>query len=200
MHHHEHRDGHGNPTDLQQYIARLDDPGRDEWQRPDAVLDLLGLTANTVVCEIGPGSGYFTLRLAQRAGHVHAVDVEPQLLALLRDRVGQAGVTNVTPILALPADPLVAPSSCDVVVTVNTLHHVPALASYLRRLRATLRPGGRLVVIDFHNRETPVGPPVDHRMAREVLLEHARSAGLQPSAEHDVLPYQYFVVLQTNER
>jgi ubiquinone/menaquinone biosynthesis C-methylase UbiE len=191
----EHRDHHGNPTDLERYIARLDDPGRDEWQRPDVALATLGVTHGNVVCEIGTGTGYFALRLAKLAAWVYAIDVEPQLLALLRDRAASAGVNNLTPVLGLALDPLMPPSTCDIVLTVNTFHHVPDKAAYLRRLQSALRPGGRVAIIDFHKRDLPVGPPVDHKLAREDCLTQIRDAGLRVLAEHDSLPYQYFFIV-----
>jgi len=190
----EHRDHHGNPDDLKAYIARLDDPGRDEWQRPDVVLATLGITKESVVCEIGTGTGYFSLRLAKQAAWVYAIDVETQLLSLLRERAASARVQNLTPVLGLPLDPLIPPTSCDLILTVNTFHHVPEKAAYLRRLQQVLRPGGRLAIVDFHKRELPVGPPVDHKLAREECLEQIRAAGLQVLSEHDILPHQYFLI------
>jgi ubiquinone/menaquinone biosynthesis C-methylase UbiE len=189
------RDHHGNPADLSEYIARLDDPARDEWQRPDVVLNALGITRTSVACDVGAGTGYFALRLAKLAAQVYAVDVEPQLLSLLRDRVASAGLHNVTPVLGLPHDPMIPAAACDLVLVVNVFHHVPEKAAYLRRLQAALRPGGRLAIIDFHKRELPVGPPVDHKFAREDCLEQIRAAGLQLVTEHESLPYQYFLVV-----
>jgi len=188
----EHRDHHGNPEDLKEYIARLDDPGRDDWQRPDVVLTALGMTRESVVCEIGTGTGYFALRLAKLAAWIYAVDVEPRLLSLLRDRAAGAGVQNLTPVLGLPLDPAIPPASCDLILTVNTFHHVPEKATFLRRLRRALRPAGQVAIVDFHKRELPVGPPVDHTFAREDCLEQIRAAGLRVSREFDTLPYQYF--------
>jgi 2-polyprenyl-3-methyl-5-hydroxy-6-metoxy-1,4-benzoquinol methylase len=138
------RDHHGNPADLNEYIARLDNPARDEWQRPDVVLAALGINQTSVVCDVGAGTGYFALRLAKLAAQVYAVDVEPQLLSLLRDRVASAGLQNVTPVLGLPHDPLIPASACDLILIVNVFHHVPEKAAYLRRLQDGLRPGGRL--------------------------------------------------------
>ena len=189
------RDHHGNPADLNEYIARLDDPARDEWQRPDVVLNALGITRTSVACDVGAGTGYFALRLAKLAAQVYAGDVEPQLLSLLRDRVASAGLHNVTPVLGLPHDPMIPAAACDLVLVVNVFHHVPEKAAYLRRLQAALRPGGRLAIIDFHKRELPVGPPVDHKFAREDCLEQIRAAGLQLVTEHESLPYQYFLVV-----
>jgi ubiquinone/menaquinone biosynthesis C-methylase UbiE len=193
------RDHHGNPADLSEYIARLDDPARDEWQRPDVVLAALGITQTSVVCDVGAGTGYFALRLAKLAAQVYAVDVEPQLLSLLRDRVASAGLQNVTPVLGLPHDPLIPPAVCDLILVVNVFHHVPERAAYLRRLQAALRPGGRAAIIDFHKRELPVGPPVDHKLSRDDCLEHIRAAGLQVVTELDSLPYQYFLVMSPKE-
>jgi ubiquinone/menaquinone biosynthesis C-methylase UbiE len=190
------RDHHGNPADLKEYIARLDNPERDEWQRPEAVLAALGITQTSVVCDVGAGTGYFALRLAKLAAQVY---VEPQLLSLLRDRVASAGLHNVTPVLGLPYDPLVPAAACDLVLVVNVFHHVPEKAAYLRRLQAALRPGGRVAIIDFHKRELPVGPPVDHKLSREDCLEQVRAAGLQVVTELDSLPYQYFLVLSPKE-
>ncbi|MFI5290342.1 MAG: class I SAM-dependent methyltransferase [Polyangia bacterium] len=193
-HHH-----HGNPEDLTAYLAKLDSPDRDEWQKPDEVLRAIGIRAGQTACEIGAGSGYFTLRMAAQVGaggQVFAVEVEPRLLIVLRDRLVAAGARNVTPVLGLDADPLLPRASCDLILIVNTFHHFSDGTAYLKRLVEALKPGGRLVNIDFHNRETPVGPPVEHRINRAVFLTYARAAGLKLAGEHELLPHQYFLVLE----
>jgi ubiquinone/menaquinone biosynthesis C-methylase UbiE len=75
-------------------------------------------------------------------------------------------------------------------------HHFPNRPAYLRRLARALKPSGRLVNIDYHKRETPVGPPLEHRVSREAFLEEAKEAGLKLVTEHGFLPHQYFLVLQ----
>jgi SAM-dependent methyltransferase len=190
---------HGNPADIEGYIHRLEEPGRADWQKPDEVIQRLGLKPGQVVCDIGAGSGYFALRLGRvlgPKGHVWAVDVEPRMLAVLGERIAVAGARNVTPVLGLPGDPLLPPASCDLVLVVNTYHHFPDGVLYLRRLGEALRPGGRLVNIDFHKRETPFGPPLEHRIAREEFLRQAQTAGLMLVDEPTLLPYQYFVILR----
>ena len=77
----------------------------------------------------------------------------------------------------------------------NTYHHFPDGPAFLRRLVRALRPGGRIANVDFHRRETPVGPPVEHRVAREAFVRDARRVGLRLAAERDFLPYQYFLIL-----
>jgi SAM-dependent methyltransferase len=199
---HGERGRYGNPADLDAYIERLADPARDAWQKPDEVVAALKLRPGQTACDVGAGPGYFTLRLARAvgpSGRVYAVDVEPKILDALRERLAGSGLRNVTPVLALAEDPLIPPGACDVVMVVDTYHHFPDREVYLRRLARTLRSGGRIVNIDYHKRETPVGPPLDHRLSREVFLAEARSAGLAVVEEPAFLPYQYFVVLRPRD-
>jgi ubiquinone/menaquinone biosynthesis C-methylase UbiE len=191
---------HGNPRDFRLMLGRLEDPGRARWQRPARLVRALGLRPGRTVAEIGAGSGYLARRVARAVGprgRVYAVDVEPRMLAVLVQRLRRRGLTNVTPVLGRDDDPLLPARSCDVVLVVNTYHHFPGGPRYLRRLRRLLRPGGRLVNVDFHRLETPVGPPVERRVARETFLRHARRAGLRLSREVTFLPYQYCLILRS---
>jgi SAM-dependent methyltransferase len=190
---------YGNPSDLDDYIAQLSSPARDAWQKPDQVVAALGLAKGQTACDIGAGPGYFTLRLARAVGptgFVYAEDVEARMLTTLRERLERARVRNVAPVLGLSDDPLLPPGSCDVVLVVDTYHHFPDRAAYLQRLRRALKPRGRVVNIDYHRRPTPVGPPIDHRVARETFLSEAKGAGLTLAGEESFLPYQYFLLLQ----
>jgi ubiquinone/menaquinone biosynthesis C-methylase UbiE len=190
-----HTGHHGNPDDLDKYIAEMEEPERAKWQKPDEVVAALGMKPPQVACDIGAGPGYFSLRLAKVAGQVFAVDVEPKMLEVLRKRIEAAGTKNVTPVLALPGDALLPASACDVVLIVDTYHHFPDGPAYLRALTKALRPGGRIVNIDFQKRELPLGPKLEHKVSREDFLKDAKAAGLKLAAEHDFLPYQYFLVL-----
>src|SRR5262245_20114560 len=204
-----HRDGHGvpggfgahgNPRDFQLMLGRLEDPGRARWQRPARLLRAIGVRSGQTVAEIGAGSGYLVRRVARVVGprgRVYGVDAEPRMLAVLIERLRRGGLTNVTPVLGRDDDPLLPARSCDLVLVVNTYHHFPGGPRYLRRLRRLLRPGARLVNVDFHRRETPVGPPIERRIARETFLRHARRAGLRLSREATFLPYQYCLVLRS---
>jgi len=197
MAHGQHSHGkHGNPDDLDAYIAKMEAPDRAAWQKPDEVLRALGLKPGQTACDLGTGPAYFALKLAKVARHVFAVDVEPRILEVARQRIVAAGARNITPVLGLPDDPLLPGESCDVVLIVDTFHHFPDGVAYLKRVSRLLKPEGRVVNIDFHKRETPVGPPVDHRVARETFLEQATRAGLKVVGEPTMLPYQYFLVLQ----
>jgi len=190
---------HGNPEDLDGYIAKMEAPDRADWQKPDEVVRALGLRPGDVACDVGAGPGYFTLRLARAVGpqgRVYAVDVVPEMIAALRERLREAGVGNVTPVLARDDDSLLPPQACDLVLVVDTFHHFPDGAAYLRSLLPRLRPGGRIVNVDFHRREMPVGPPLENKVAREDFLAAAQAAGLRVVEEKGFLPYQYFLVLR----
>lgn len=191
------RDRLGNPEDLAAYLARLEGPERAAWQKPDEVVARLGLRAGDVVCDVGVGPGYFTLRLARAvgpAGRVHAIDAEPRMLEILEGRAREAGLANVRPLLATDGAAL-PPEPVDVVLAVNAFHHFPDRAAYLRALAGKLRPGGRIVNVDFQAGDLPVGPPPDHKLSREDFLASAKAAGLRVAREETFLPYQYFVVL-----
>jgi len=197
---HGHRPGHdrlGNPEDFAAYLAKLDDPARLEWQRPDEVVAALGLGPGGLAADVGAGPGIFTLRMARAvgpSGRVHAIDAEPRMLELLRGRAAAAGLANVHPHLAAGGVP-VLPEPVDVVLVVNTFHHFPDGPGTLRSLAGRLRPGGRLVNLDFQAGELPVGPPAEAKVSREEFLSAAAAAGLAVAGERTFLPYQYFLVL-----
>ena len=190
---------HGNPDDLEAYIARMEEPGRAQWQKPDDVVAALKLKSGQIACDIGAGPGYFSLRLARAvgdSGRVFAVEVEPRILEALRKRIESAKARNVTPVLSLPDDALLPRAACDLILIVDTYHHFADGPAYLRGLTRSLRPGGHIVNIDFHKRELPVGPPVDHKVSREAFLKDSQAAGLALVAEPAFLPYQYFLILE----
>jgi ubiquinone/menaquinone biosynthesis C-methylase UbiE len=184
-------------SDTAAYIASLEDPARDQWQKPDAVVEALKLRPGEVVADIGAGSGYFSLRFARAVGdrgRVYAVDIDPEMIRHLNRRRRDEHLRNVVTVLSDPDDPLLPEGSVDRVVIVDTWHHVEDHATYLQRLRKVLRPGGQVVQIDFQKRELPVGPPLSMKIAREDLVKEMEAAGFQLSGEQTFLPYQYFLV------
>lgn len=183
-------------ADPQAYIASLEDPARDDYQKPDEVLKALALRPGEVVADIGAGSGYFTLRFARavgESGRVYAVDVSPDMIRYLNRRIRDARLPNVVTVLSDPEDPLLPDASVDRFVIVDTWHHVEEQAKYLGLMKRMLKPGGQVVHIDFQKRELPIGPPLSMKIARDDLVRQMESAGFRLSAEHTFLPYQYFL-------
>jgi predicted methyltransferase len=188
---------HQRHEDPKAYIASLDDPSRDAYQKPDEVMKALALRPGEVVADVGAGSGYFALRFARAVGdtgRVYAVDVSPDMVRHLNRRLRDAGVRSVFTVLADPDDPLLPDTSVDRFVIVDTWHHVEDQAKYLGLMKKMLKPGGQVVHIDFQKRELPVGPPPAMKIAREDLVRQMEEAGFRLAAEHAFLPYQYFLV------
>jgi ubiquinone/menaquinone biosynthesis C-methylase UbiE len=188
---------HERHADAQAYIASLEDPSRDAYQKPQEVLAALALREGEVVADIGAGSGYFTVRLARAVGEkgrVYAVDISPDMIRHLNRRVRDEGLRNVVTVLSDPDDPLLAEASVDRFVVVDTWHHIEDQAKYLALMRRMLRPGGQVVMIDFQKREMPIGPPLSMKIAREDLVTEMEGAGWRLAREHTFLPYQYFLV------
>ncbi len=181
------------------YIALLEDPSRDAYQKPHEVIAALHIREGEAIADIGAGSGYFTLRLARHVGEkgrVYAVDVSPDMILHLNRRIRDLGVRNVETVLAAPDDPLLADASLDRVFICDTWHHIPDQARYLSLLKRLLKRGGQIVMIDYQKRELPVGPPVSMKVAREDLLRQLKDGGFRLAQEHDFLPYQYFLVFE----
>jgi ubiquinone/menaquinone biosynthesis C-methylase UbiE len=196
---HEMRHRHDDPM---AYIASLDDPKRDAYQKPDEVMKALALREGEVVADIGAGSGYFALRFAKAvgaSGRVYAVDISPDMVRHLNRRLRDASVRNVFTVLADPDDPLLPDASVDRFVIVDTWHHVEDQTTYLGLIKRMLKPGGQVVHIDFQKRELPIGPPVSMKIAREDLVKQMEGAGFRLSAEHTFLAYQYFLVFTPAE-
>ena len=185
--------------DPKAYIAMLDDPARDAYQKPHQVITALKLKEGEVVADIGAGSGYFTFRLAHHvgdSGRVYAVDVSPDMIVHLNRRIRDLKLTNVVTILSAPDDPLLIDASIDRFFICDTWHHIPDHPRYLALMKKMLKPGGQVVMIDFKKTQTPVGPPLEMRISRDDLLKEMDTNGFHLEAEQTFLPHQYFLVFE----
>lgn len=194
--HHEHH----RFDDAEAWAKQFDDPSRDAWQRPEAVLDYLALPPDAHVADLGAGTGYFTVRLARRLprGRVLANDIEPDMVRYLGERAAKEGLENVVPVQGRPDDPAL-PEPVDVAFLCNVYHHIEDPVGYFRALAEQLRPGGRVIVVDFE-KDAPAdvpGPPPHMRVGRDALVAELARAGFElVRADGDVLPYQYIVELR----
>ncbi len=185
--------------DPKAYIAHLDDPHREAYQKPDEVVAALHLKKGEVIADIGAGSGYFTFRLARQVGdkgRVYAVDVNPDLVVHLNRRIRDLNVRNVVTILSAPDDPLLPDASVDRFFMCDTWHHISGHPQYLSKLKKMLKPGGQVILVDFKKAKTPVGPPMEIRIDRADLVREMETNGFCLAAEHEFLEYQYFLIFQ----
>src|SRR5206468_3894275 len=152
---------HRSFADVEQWVAVFDDPARDAYQKPREVVRALRIRPGMRVADVGAGTGYFSRYLSAAvgaAGTVLAVDTEPELVRYLRERAEKEKTDNVVPILASPDNPRLPRGAVDLVLLVDTFHHIDHRVAYFGSLRRTLAPGGRVAVVDWQKRETPVGP------------------------------------------
>lgn len=172
----------------------FDDPARDAWQKPHEVIQALGLRPNSTVADIGSGTGYFSARLAHFVpqGRVYGVDVEPDMVKYLRERAKREGLRNITAIAGEPGNPRL-PERVDVVLMVDVYHHITDRKQYLRTLRDSLNPGGRVAIVDF-NQQSKMGPPRRERIKPEQVKAELKQSGYTLLKEHAFLPDQYFLI------
>lgn len=187
---------HALHRDSKTYIAMLEDPKRDAYQKPHEVLMALDLKPNEVIADIGAGSGYFSFRFSRHVGQgrVYAVDVSPDMILHMNRQIRDREIKNVTTVLAPPDDPLLPNASLDRIFICDSWHHIDKQTEYLALLKKLLKPGGQLVMIDFQKHELPLGPPMAMKIAREDLVRQLEGAGFHLLREHTFLPYQYFLV------
>jgi cyclopropane fatty-acyl-phospholipid synthase-like methyltransferase len=180
--------------DAQKWSQVFDDPKRDAWQKPHEVIQALTLKPDAVIADLGAGTGYFSVRFAHMVpqGRVYGVDTEPDMVKHLAERAQREGLKNLRAVAAKADDPRL-PEKVDLVVLVDVYHHVENRERYFAKLREALRPGGRLAIIDFRM-DSPVGPPVQARMAPEQVKAELQRAGYSLQQEHGFLPNQYFLV------
>lgn len=185
--------------DVPHWVKVFDDPERDGWQKPAEVVKALGLAPGMTVADVGAGTGYFSRYLAEAVGAggtVFAVEVEPNLVTHLRERSEKEGTGNVVPVLGSADNPRLPAGGVDLILIVDTLHHIDDRPAYLRRVQRALKPGGRIAVVDFKKEESPVGPPPEHRLARDQVLQEFELAGYRLVEEKALLQYQYFLLFR----
>lgn len=176
--------------DVEAYVAKFDSPERDEWQKPEEVLDFINLKNSDILADIGAGTGYFSVRAAKRLnpGKVLAVDSEPNMLEYLRKRAFNLGIKNIETVLSVHHQ-VNLPQMANVILLVGTFHHIEERNTYFAELRKSLAPEGKLIIIE-NKAGTPIEPPAEMVVTPEQVVEELKSAGFNLIAESTTLPYQ----------
>jgi ubiquinone/menaquinone biosynthesis C-methylase UbiE len=183
-------------TGAEQWAQVFDDPDRDKWQKPHEVIQALGLKPDSTVADIGAGTGYFATRLAHMVpqGTVYGVDTEPDMVKYLSERAKKLDLKNLV-VLQSKSDSPQLPQKVDLVMFVDVFHHVESRPGYLEKIRASLKPNGRIAVIDF-KLDGPIGPPIEGRISPDQVKAELKNAGFSLKQEYDFLPNQYFLIFQ----
>jgi ubiquinone/menaquinone biosynthesis C-methylase UbiE len=160
-------------------------------------MDAMAIADASVVADIGAGSGWFTIRLARRVGPqglVYAQDVQKEMINAIVRRVSREGFNNVKPVLGFKSDPRL-PAAVDAVLMVDAYHEIEDRVSMLSNLARSLKPQGRIGIIDFRLDGAGPGPEADERVSPDVVVKDAKEAGLRLLRQETFLPYQYFLIL-----
>jgi len=188
--------------DVEHWTKVFDDPSRDQWQRPQAVVEALALRPGMTVADLGAGTGYFSRHLAAAVGPngtVLAIETEPNLVVHLRERAEKESTANVVPVLASRDNPRLPWGVVQVLLIVDTFHHIDDRRAYFERLTPVLAREARIAVIDWKKTELPVGPDIDHKLARAQVVDEMKAAGFHLVDEPRALPYQYFLIFSSRE-
>lgn len=180
-------------------IAWLDRPEREAEEHPAEVLDALELRGGEVVADLGAGSGYFTFRIAPkvgRSGKVLAVDIQDEMLDTIRRRASELKITNVDEVKASETDPGLPANTVDLVLMVDVYHELAYPYEVMTRVHQALRPGGRVVFVEYRKEDPRVPIKEVHKMSVEQLEREMRVVGFRHLRTVETLPLQHIVIFE----
>lgn len=178
---------------------------RDSREREEdgaTMIKQLKVQPGQTICDMGCGNGYHTLKLAKLVGptgKVLAVDIQPEMLTLLREAAKQAEITNVKPILGSLTDPHLPAGSVDLVLCVDVYHEFSHPEHMLRAIRKSLRPQGRLVLVEFREEDENVPIRPEHKMSKQQVLKELTPNGFKLVEQFDGLPWQHLMFFEPSE-
>jgi ubiquinone/menaquinone biosynthesis C-methylase UbiE len=177
--------------------AWLERRDRDVEEDTSLAVRLLGLKKGWVVADVGAGSGYYTLRMAKAvgdAGKVYANDLQPGMIEILQKNVEKAKLTNVVPVLGSIDDPKLPAESLDMILMVDVYHEFSRPQQMLRKMREALKPGGRLVLLEYRAEDPNVPIRPEHKMTKAQVKQELEAEGFKQSRVYDDLPWQHLFV------
>ncbi|MCB9800544.1 MAG: class I SAM-dependent methyltransferase [Candidatus Omnitrophica bacterium] len=182
--------------DIDKYIAFLEREDRDQWQKPEKIIEILALSGSETVADLGAGSGYFTFRFSKALprGKAIAMDIEPEMIRHIYHRSMVEGISNIEVKIISPDDPEV-PSETDLVFICDVLHHVQNKEVWLSKLFSHMKSGARLVIIEFKEGNLPEGPPESIKISKKEMVNLVTGAGFVIQKDlPELLPYQTFLL------
>jgi ubiquinone/menaquinone biosynthesis C-methylase UbiE len=180
----------------------LERPEREQEEQPSKLIEALKLKPGEVVADIGAGSGYHTFRIAERIGSrgkVLAVDVQPEMLAMIRQRMKARKVANIEPIQGTATDPKLPPDSVDLILMVDVYHEFEYPFEMTQAMVRALKPGGRLVFVEFRLEDPKVPIKLVHKMTEKQVRKEMEPHPLTWVETLDTLPWQHVIVFKKND-
>ncbi len=178
-------------------LGILEGADREQWNKPDQIMDALQIAEGSVVADIGAAGGWFTVRLSHRVGQngrVYAEDIQPLMLEAIRRRVQREGLTNVTPVLGTTKDSRL-PHGIDAILIVGAYHEMENPVAVLKDAAASLKPQGRIGIVEYTPGAGGPGPEPEQRVDQDAVIKGAAAAGLQVISQEPVPPFMFMVVL-----
>jgi SAM-dependent methyltransferase len=175
----------------------LDREERVQEEEPDTALDAIKIDKGATVADVGAGSGYMTVKLARRvgpAGKVYANDIQPQMLLLLRQRLAREKLTNVETVLGTNDDPKLPASAIDLILMVDVYHELQQPQAMLRHMRDALKPGGRLVLLEYRKEDPAIPIRPEHKMSVAEARLEVEAEGFTLSRVDEALPRQHILI------
>ena len=179
--------------------AWLERPEREFEEQPSKAIKALGIRPGQVVADVGAGSGYYTVRLAKQVGpngRVYAADIQPEMIVHLHRRLEREGIENVELIQATETNPRLPDGRFDLILMVDVYHELSRPQEVLRSLRSSLKPDGRLVLIEFRKESDWVPIREEHKMSVKEARMELEAEGYRFDRVIDVLPWQHILVFR----
>ena len=174
-------------------------PEREAEEQPDRALDLIGIAKDSTIADVGAGNGYITWRLAQRAGpkgKVYAVDIQREMLDMLRKNMRDRKIVNVEPILGAFDDPKLPAGASDLIILVDVYHEFSEPQKMVRKMRESLKPDGRLVLLEYRGEDPAVPIRPEHKMTVQQVKAELEPEGLRLDKLMDDLPRQHILIFR----
>jgi len=176
----------------------LERPEREQEENPEGALDALNLKAGMIVADVGAGSGYMSLKLAKRVGptgKVYAEDVQPQMLQQVRSNAAKAKAENVVTVQGSYTDPMLPKGQIDLVLLVDVYHEFSEPQKMLRGIRASLKPDGRLVLLEYRKEDPKIPIREEHKMTVAEVRTELEAEGFHLAQVIETLPRQHILIL-----
>ena len=176
----------------------LERPSRAEKEKPALLVDSMNLAPTDVVADIGAGTGYFTFRMAPRVpdGRVFAVDIQPEMLDMMRETIETDGIDNVTLVQGTIQDPKLPADSIDAALMVDAYHEFSHPREMMLNLKEALVPGGRVYLVEYRKEDPSIPIKPLHKMTEAQARKEMEAVGLEWVATEEMLPRQHFMIFQ----
>ena len=179
----------------------LERPEREKEENPAKLMEALKLRVDDVIADVGAGSGYFTFRMAQKApfGKVYAVDIQPEMLDIIKKRMKEKKIANVVPVLGTESDPKLPENAVDLILMVDVYHELNFPYEMTEKMVQSLKPGGRMVFVEYRLEDPEVPIKLVHKMSEKQVIKEMTQFPLRHAETIGTLPWQHILIFRKPE-